>query len=69
MRLLQWLLGRDPLGSLEHWTPERAKHYERETLARLGRIAEPHYDWHAKWLKAERRKRGNQSTLAFKRSA
>lgn len=31
-RIADWALGRAPLGSIEHWTPERARKAERETL-------------------------------------
>lgn len=54
--LLDWLLGRPPLGYIEHWTPDRAKVYEREMHTRLGRVVEPRYTWHAQLLKAKRRK-------------
>lgn len=42
-RLFDWFLGRE-LGTVKDWTPSRAKHYERQTLERLG-LAGHHYQW------------------------
>ena len=55
MIFFDWLLGRTPLGTVDHWTPERARHYERLTYRYLGIRPEPVYPW-ARKFRAKQRK-------------
>lgn len=56
MKFFDWLLGRSPLGTVDHWTPERASHYERLTYRYLGIRPEPVYPWARKFQAKRKRK-------------
>ena len=45
--LLSIVLG--PADTIEGWTPARAHQAERQTLAALGYVVEPHYAWSRKF--------------------
>lgn len=64
---LHWLLGADP-DVLPHWTPERGKQLERETLEALG-MKGFHFGWHREHLKEKRKKLHSHWSMEARRKS
>lgn len=69
VRLGRWLIGRDGLGYVEHWTPARAREYERQNRIAEGRVVEPTYTWPRRFAEAAEAARRRRQLRSVRRSA